>query len=128
MAVILIVEDEIQIRVLIQCFFEDSGYETLTAATVAEALAIIHSDKRIDLLFTDISLAEQSDGGLQVGLAAGQSRPGLPILYASGRGVTDGMTALFAKPNAFVSKPYSTDQIIRATVELLRRTSDQTVA
>jgi DNA-binding NtrC family response regulator len=120
MAVALIVEDELQVRVLIQIAFEEAGYETLTAATVTEAIAIIQSDRPLDFVFTDIGLLDEPEGGIQVGQAAAQSRPDAPVLYTSGRGVTDGMIALFAEKNGFVPKPYTLDQVLSATAELLR--------
>jgi CheY-like chemotaxis protein len=41
MAVILIVEDEEQVRVLADSFLQAEGNKTLSAATIAQALALI---------------------------------------------------------------------------------------
>jgi len=119
---VLIVEDEAQVRVLAEAVLQGAGYETLSAATVAEALAVIHSDRDIDVVFADIRLMDQPEGGLQVGQGAAQSRPGLPVVYTTGRGVTDGMIALFAEPNAFLAKPYTPEQLIGTVADVLRST------
>jgi hypothetical protein len=56
MAVVLVVEDEEQIRVLVESILVDDGHQTLSAAATAQALAVIQTDHPIDLLFTDIRL------------------------------------------------------------------------
>src|ERR1700730_13447927 len=68
MAAILVVEDEAQVRVLSESYLRDQGHETLSAANVEEALAVLQAANAIDLLFTDISL----QGDLQAGLTLAQ--------------------------------------------------------
>ena len=63
MATILLVEDEPPLLVLAEFVLQDAGYETVSAATLAEAQAMIHSDKNIDLVFTDITLLDAQQGG-----------------------------------------------------------------
>lgn len=41
MAVVLIVEDEEQVRVLAEAIVQELGHETLTAGTAEQALAVI---------------------------------------------------------------------------------------
>jgi DNA-binding NtrC family response regulator len=99
---------------------QDAGHETLSASTVAEAQAIIHSDEKFDLVFSDVGLANHPEGGITVGQLIGQARPGTPILYTSGRALTDGMKSLFVQRSAFLSKPYTGHQLVDAVNELLR--------
>lgn len=120
MATILLVEDEPPLLVLAESVLNNAGYETVSAATLAEAQAMIHSDKNIDLVFTDITLMEAQEGGLQIGEFVRQARPGTPVLYTTGRGVTDGMIQLFVEPSAYLAKPYTNDQLITAVGNLLR--------
>jgi hypothetical protein len=44
MAVVLIVEDEVQVLVLAESILQHAEYETLSASTLAEADAVIHSE------------------------------------------------------------------------------------
>lgn len=67
MAVILIVEDEAPLLVLAESVLQQAGHDTLSAGSLAQAQAIIHSDSQFDLVFTDIGLVDQREGGLQVG-------------------------------------------------------------
>jgi CheY-like chemotaxis protein len=119
MAAILVVEDEPAILVLVESVLHTAGYETLTASTLAEAQSIIQSVRELSLVFTDINLADHMEGGLQVGQLIRQARSGTPVLYTSGRGLTDGMKSLFAKPSEFLSKPYTDEQLIEAISRLL---------
>ncbi len=120
MALLLIVEDEAAILVLAESILQDEGYETLTASTFAEAQAIINSDHSIDLVFTDLNLGEDHEGGLQVGQTVKTARPKTPVVYTSGRGLTDGMKSLFVEQSQFLPKPYTNDQLIEAVASQLR--------
>ena len=83
----------------------------------ARKLAVAPSAHR----FTgSVALLEQ-EAGLQIGQSAGQSREGVPVIYTTGRGVTDGMIALFVEPHRFVPKPWKPDQVLTAAAELLRK-------
>ena len=54
MAVVLIVEDEEQVRLLAESYLQEQGHQTVSAATAEEALAALEATERVDLLFTDI--------------------------------------------------------------------------
>jgi two-component system cell cycle sensor histidine kinase/response regulator CckA len=110
-AVILIVEDETQVRVLSESYLREQGHQTLSAATLEEALAVLGESEEIDILFTDLELQGDIQAGLTAAQTATERRPGLPVLYTSCHAVTDGMKALFVEGSAFLPKPYSVDQL-----------------
>ncbi len=109
MAVIVVVEDEAQVRVLSESFLQDQGHQTLSAATPDEALAILDDD--IDCLFTDIELQGDLQAGLTLAQAAVAKQPNVRVLYTSCHPVTDGMKSLFVNKSAFLPKPYTIDQL-----------------
>jgi CheY-like chemotaxis protein len=121
MATILIIEDEAPLLILAESVVQRAGYETISAATLAEAQAIIHSDQQFDLIFTDLVLGEHTEAGFQLAQMAAQARTGVPVLYTSARALTDGMTALFVENSQFLPKPYTDEQIIKALSKLLRK-------
>jgi CheY-like chemotaxis protein len=55
-AVILLVEDEEQVRVLAESFLETAGHTTLSAGSIEQAFALLASPEPIDLLFIDLNL------------------------------------------------------------------------
>jgi DNA-binding NtrC family response regulator len=57
--------------------------------------------------------------GLQLAKDIAAQKPGLPVLYTTGQGVTDGMRAMFADPFGFLPKPYTPDDLTTALGNLL---------
>ena len=126
MAVILVVEDEEQVRVLAESILQDNGHQTLSAETTEQALALVQADQPIDLLFTDINLAPDAATGLvHAGLSLAQEavklRPDLPVLYTTGQGVTDGMKALFVDGSVLLAKPYDLEQLATKVSEMVSK-------
>jgi DNA-binding NtrC family response regulator len=120
-SVILIVEDETQVLILAESVLQQAGYEALSASSVAEALAIIETDHRVDLLFTDLTLGDDSEGGLTIATSFATSRPQVPVLYTTARELTDGMRTLFVDPHAFLAKPYTVEKLKTAVANLLAK-------
>jgi DNA-binding NtrC family response regulator len=108
---VLIVEDDDQVRVLAESFLQGEGHETLSAATLDQAIALLEGDKKIHLLFVDLGMQGDPEAGLKLASMAVEKRPELKVLYTSGQGVTDGMIALFVPNSAYLPKPYTIDQL-----------------
>ena len=83
-AVVLIVEDEMMLRMRAVDMVEDAGYTPLEAMDAAEAVAILESRSDVALICTDIQMPGQMDG---VGLAhAVHARwPAIKIIVVSGQ-------------------------------------------
>lgn len=62
---------------------DDRGYEVLTAPDYREALALIESARRLDLLLLDIVMPGRLDG-LALARLARLKRPGLPVIHITG--------------------------------------------
>ena len=110
-AIVLIVEDEDQVRVLAESFLQGEGHTTLSAATVDQAVALLETDDPIDVLFADVTIQDDPEAGLALASKAVERRPELKVLYTSDQGVTVGLQALFVKYSAFLPKPYTVDQL-----------------
>ncbi|MES2034975.1 MAG: response regulator, partial [Pseudomonadota bacterium] len=104
---ILVVEDEDAVREAACAMLTDLGYDCIQADGPAAALEILRSDRRIDLLFTDVIMPGKMKTPAFVA-AAMDLRPGLPVLYTSGytenaivhHGRLDEGVALLSKPYA----------------------------
>ena len=83
-AVVLIVEDEMMLRMRAVDMVEDAGYTPIEASDAAEAIAILESRSDIALMCTDIQMPGSMDG---VGLAqAVHVRwPSIKIIVVSGQ-------------------------------------------
>jgi len=119
MALILIVEDEDQVRVLAEGILQDGGHMTLSASTADQALALLDGDDRIDLLFTDLGLQSDIQAGLMLAQEASKRKADLAVLYTTGQGLTDGMQAMFVDGYEFLPKPYTPEQLLTSVEKLL---------
>ena len=63
--ILIVVEDDEQVRMLAQSILQDAGHETRSAATLTEAHAILESDEKIDALFVDVTLPDHQEAGLE---------------------------------------------------------------
>ena len=113
---VLVAEDEPTVRALAESIIEELGYKTISAANAREALALLENDSAITLLFTDINMPDGPDGldGLELARRAVKIFPGLRVIYTTGGGLTDGMTALFVKRSTFLAKPYNRERLMAA--------------
>jgi len=121
---LLLVEDEHDVRILLQQILEGYGYVVLSAGRPSDALRIAeHHVGPIHLLLTDMVMAEMSGAGLGQRLRA--ARPELLVLQMSGYteygGNEDGPENA---PPAFVQKPFTPDTLAREVRVIL----DTTVA
>jgi len=119
MAVILVVEDEIFIRLTAESLIEDLGHRPLLAADLGEALVHLSAPGAIDVLFVDIRLNKLSSGGHDVANQAILLRPGLHVLYTSGSPLTSDMTDRFVGGGRFLQKPYTAEHLEFAIHEML---------
>ena len=80
---ILVVEDDHLVRTFVVGQIKSLGYLTVATVNAAEALVVIDSPQKIDLLFTDM-IMPGSMNGRQLADAALQRRASLKVLYTSG--------------------------------------------
>ncbi len=80
--VVMLVEDNDDVRAYSRMILSELGYRVLEATEAESALAILASDQRVDLLFTDVVLPGRS--GRVLADEAARLRPGLKVLYTTG--------------------------------------------
>jgi DNA-binding NtrC family response regulator len=125
MPVVLVVEDDEQVRVLAESLLRDAGHTVLAATGVEGATALVASDQVIDLLFIDLNLGNDLEAGLRVAREAKDIRPDLSIIYTTGAGVNEGMKAMFVDPHLFIEKPYTVEQLTKSVEFLLLKKKDR---
>jgi DNA-binding NtrC family response regulator len=79
---ILLVEDEVLVRVPIAQYLRDCGYRVIEAVNAEEAMTVLlHEETVVDIVFSDIEMPGAVDG---FGLAKWirENRPGLDVLLA----------------------------------------------
>jgi len=80
---VLVIDDDATVRMLMREALQDNGYTVIEARDGRSGLKILQSERRIDLLVTDVGLPRGMNGR-QVADAARVSRPDLKILFVTG--------------------------------------------
>jgi CheY-like chemotaxis protein len=83
-AVVLVVEDEMLLRMRAVDIVEDAGYTSVEAVDADEAVAILESRSDIALLFTDIQMPGTMDG-LGLARSVHDRWPPIKIILVSGQ-------------------------------------------
>ena len=106
-AVVLVVEDEPDVRMVVVDMLEDIGYTVLAAADGASGLKILDSETRIDLLVSDVGLPGGMNGRQLVD-AGRQRRLDLKVLFITGYSeVFTAGSGLLDEDMQVITKPFS---------------------
>lgn len=118
--VILVVEDNEDVRSYSVMILTELGYQVLEAADADAALGVLASDQRIDLLFTDVVLPGKS--GRNLVDAAATIRPKLKVLYTTGYSRNAIVHHGRLDPGVeLITKPFTFEQLATRVRELLDR-------
>lgn len=115
-AKILVVEDDALVALGIVTMLEDLGHTVIEANSGTQALTIAERDPTIDLVVTDQSMPGMT--GTDLARALRQSRPGLPVILATGyHDVPEGSDLHLPR----LSKPYDDAAVAKLVADVLAR-------
>jgi two-component system KDP operon response regulator KdpE len=114
---VLIVDDEAQIRRLLEIAFANRGWEVFQAGTAFEGLQAARGVKP-DLVLLDLNLPDSSG---RSALASLREWSSVPVIVISVRGAEEDIVSLLnAGADDYVTKPFYTNELI-ARVEAVHR-------
>ena len=115
---VLIAEDEAEIRNILQASFEEGGFAVLLALSGEEATTALEANRGVvRALITDIKLGSAVTGW-DVARHARELNPDLPIVYITGSEGHD--WASLGVPNSvMIAKPFAPAQVLTAVSQLL---------
>ena len=126
MALILIIDDEPQIRSMLKLMLEREGYEVAEAPDGIEGISIFRQNPA-DLIITDLIMPNKDGIGMIIDLK--KEFPNVKIIAMSGGG--------FNKPEGYLqgakklgavctlTKPIDRDELLRAIKDILKSSSSQ---
>ncbi len=77
---VLVVEDEVFIRMAISQYLRDCGYRVIETVSADEAMTVLqHTDVEVDVVFSDIEMPGAMDG-FALSTWIRQNRPGLDVI------------------------------------------------
>lgn len=120
---ILVVDDEPDLREILQCNLENAGYEVDTAESAEEALHILSPDHHLILL--DVML-----GGMSGFRMAERLRKDLknntPIIFLTAKDTeNDMLTGFSTGGDDYISKPFSLHEVLARIKAILHRTQTE---
>ena len=118
---VLVVDDEPTVRMLVADVLNELGYAAVEAGDGASGLAVLRSERRLDLLVTDVGLPGGVNGR-QLAEAARAARPGLPVLFITGYAENALVGNGQLEPGMQVmTKPFAVDALARRIRDMLAK-------
>ena len=118
---ILVVEDEVLVRLVIAEYLRECGYKVHEAAHAAEALAVLQSpDVSIDVVFSDVMMPGEVDG---FGLArwVRSHRPEIQVILTSGIDRSAEVAGMLCEAGPMLDKPYEPQGVVDRIKQLLAK-------
>lgn len=127
MTKILIVDDEQDLCEILSFNLQSEGYETDTAPSAEEALALVNAGRRYDLLLLDVMMDRMSGYDLAALLRSRDDNT--PIIFLTARDAHDDqMQGFAAGADDYITKPFSFDTVLARVKAVLRRSAPSTPA
>ena len=117
---ILVVDDEPDLREILQCNLENAGYEVDTAESAEDALHLLSPDHHLILL--DVMLGGMSGFRMAEKLRK-ELKNDTPIIFLTAKDTeNDLLTGFSAGGDDYISKPFSLHEVLARVKAMLRRT------
>jgi DNA-binding NtrC family response regulator len=114
---VLVVEDEVLIRMATADHLRSKGYRVIEAETADEAVLVLQTGESIDVVFADVQLPG-SMGGLSLAVWIHTHFPDTQVILTSGNAtVLQNLRSGATVP--FVSKPYDPDHVAEQVLAIL---------
>jgi DNA-binding response OmpR family regulator len=118
-ATVLVVEDYPDLRATLREILEDSGFDVLEARDERQAIARL-AERTVDLVCTDIVLAEGSGYAVVDHVRQTAALRDVPVLVMTGRSSPcDRAFAEEAGANSVLVKPFAPDEFVATVTRLL---------
>ena len=114
--IVLVVEDEMMLRMKVVDMVEDAGYIPVEAVDADEAMAVLQSRNDIALMLTDVQMPG-SMNGLELAHAVHERWPPIKIILASGQLKLS--ASEIPLDSRFFGKPLQSAEIIAEMREML---------
>ncbi|WP_119303639.1 response regulator [Dongia deserti] len=112
---ILVVEDEVLVRLDIAAFLRSRGFRVLEAGNAYEAIQLLDAEQDIDLVFSDITMPG-SLNGMDLARWVRHKHNRVKVLLTSG---TANNVQLASRDNEVVEKPYHPSDVEKNIRRLL---------
>jgi PAS domain S-box-containing protein len=117
---VLVVDDEPTVRMLVLEILNEAGYAAIEAVDGAAGLRVLQSDRRIDLVISDVGLPGGMNGRQMVD-AARALRPGLKVLFITGYAENAVIGHGHLEPGMHImTKPFAMDALAQRIRDIIQ--------
>ncbi|MBS4045780.1 MAG: response regulator [Alphaproteobacteria bacterium] len=116
--VVLVVEDEVLVRMVIAEYLRECDYVVIEAGSAVEAVALFKADVEVDVVFSDIQMPGAMDG-FALSKWVRQNRPGVKVILTSGAASAADKAADLCDDGPLLQKPYESEEVGRRIKQLL---------
>ena len=114
---ILVVEDELLVRLFAVDSLEDAGFRVLQAGSAAEAMQLLRGAADVRVALVDMGLPDRPGDELTAEIQA--LRPDLPVVICSGRSGRELRERFNGAPRvAILAKPYTAPLLLEVLAEI----------
>jgi CheY-like chemotaxis protein len=118
---ILVVEDEVLIRLSLSDYLRECGFTVLEAASGDEAIAVLRGrGDDVDLVFSDVQMPGETDGFALARWVRGH-HPRIPVMLTSGVAHAVEKAADLCLEGPIVKKPYDHATLLSQILRLVER-------
>lgn len=120
---ILVVEDEVLIRLVIAEYLRECGYRVHEAANADEAIAVLEAPEvSIDIVFSDVVMPGPMDG-FALSRWVRAYRPGINVILTSGIERSAEIAGMLCEAGPLLAKPYEPQGVVERIKQLLAKAS-----
>ncbi len=122
--IILVVDDEVLIRLVIAEYLRDYGFHVFEAADGREAIEVLQgATMPIDLVFSDVQMPKLD--GFELACWVRQNRPKVPVMLTSGNpGLATAKATELCHKGPVVPKPYEYAILLKRMKRMLARSAE----
>lgn len=116
---VLVVEDELLVREVIADYLQDCGFRVVEAGNADDAIKMLRTEVRIDVVFSDVQMPGSLDG-FDLARWIRREQPNVKIILTSGLARAAAASELCAD-GLLMAKPYRHGEVERRIRSLLAR-------
>jgi len=121
---VLVVEDEVLLRLTLAEDLRARGFNVVEAATGDEARKLALAGVQFDLVISDITMPGELDGSALAQWLADNDVPAIVMLTSGLPSALDHARSTLPNVKAFISKPYDHDELLVQVEAMLKRDVD----
>jgi CheY-like chemotaxis protein len=107
---ILVAEDDALVRRVVADYLRDCGFPVIEAGTADEAIRLLETSERVDIVFSDVQMPGSLDG-FALAQWVRREQPDMKVILTSGAPQTVGVAGELCDAGPLMRKPYKLGEL-----------------